>query len=160
MRSPTGRTLGSIAVVIILAIIIAFLLNPTSGGGKETTGASTSAGDSVTVLSNNLTVGFQAGLWGLSIRNTGSVGVTEITAVLSTPTQTEMCTGLHGGIGFTNCPSVAVSPFSPGSVITGFASGAGPGSAVPGVSYTMTLVLSFEDGTSTNVTSSVVARSS
>ncbi len=111
---------------------------------------------------NTLVVGYNSGLWSLQVQATGGKTIKEMTAVLHTPTQSEMCTGLGGGFSFFNCPATPPSSgsFPANATFTGFASGVGAGSAQAGKTYDVTLDVIYLDGTTLNQTTSLTASSS
>jgi hypothetical protein len=119
-----------------------------------------SGGPAVTIVSDNLTVGFHAGIWAIEVQNSGSKPMSTLTIILNTPQQTKVCTGTGGGLAFLNCPAApnAGGPIPPGGTITGFASGAGPGSTTAGNSYTLNITAGFTDGTSASMNATVTAK--
>jgi hypothetical protein len=136
-----------------------------SSSGVSTSSANTSNSTSsghFKVIVDNLTVGFQSGLWQVAIQESGGRQVKQLTMVLSTPTRAMICTGLSGSFSFAFCPATPSSSgaFSAGSTFVGFATGAGPGSATPGKSYPVTIDVVYSDGSTLNDTISVVAASS
>lgn len=154
------RSVLTMAVSIIVAIAVLGLVVLVPGTPSKVGGTSvTATGASLSIVGDELTVGFESGLWNMTLVNSGNVGVTKIMAVLATPTQTEVCTGILGGVSFKNCPATQVDPIAPGTRLSAYASGAGPGSATVGDSYTVTVVALFSNGQSTNMTSTVVAQS-
>ncbi len=115
-----------------------------------------------------ITVGYQGGLFQLGFQDTEGKPILGIVAILKTPTEAVMCSGSGGsGIGFGNCgPGPGKSyvfapatggPFPANTTFTGYASGVGPGSAVPGQSYQLSILATYVDGTSSNGTLSVPA---
>jgi hypothetical protein len=129
-----------------------------TSGSIQTVGSSTSAHFKVNY--DNLTIGYKSGLWSLSIQDVSGKPVMLLTAILHTPSESKICTGLFGGFVFSNCPS---TPPQSGSwpvnaTFTGYAAGAGPGSAVPGKTYSVTIVAVFADNTSVNDTLSVTVQ--
>jgi hypothetical protein len=133
----------------------------TQSSSSSATVLSSGSGDSphFKVNYDNLTLGFKSGLWAISIQDVSGKPVKLLTAILNTPTETKICTGLFGGFVFSNCPSVPPSSgtFPLNATFTGYASGAGPGSAVSGKIYTVTIVAVFSDDTHANDTLSVTA---
>jgi hypothetical protein len=113
---------------------------------------------------DNLTVGYNSGLWSLSLTSTSGKQVKLLTAILSTPAEAKLCTGELGGFYFGNCPATPpftpTGTFLPNATFTGYAAGIGPGSAKVGNSYKVTLDVVFADGTNVNDTLSVTATSS
>ena len=174
----SGQTVVGSAVVIILLIgVYGFFYYqfpstppapPTvSSSQHSSTGAlastSTAAGGvalgPVTIVYDNLTVGFHAGFWNIELQNSGTKTINTITVVASTPTETKVCTGGTSDLEFTNCPAsnLGSGPLAPGSTILGEASGAGPGSATVGSQYPIHITLTFADGTSSTVNATVTA---
>ena len=102
---------------------------------------------SVDIISDNLTVGFQSGLWQLIIKNNGTVGVSVITVYLKTPTPSEICSAgsLDDGLSFFYCPSTAGNPLPPGTTAYGTASGVGEGSATVGSSYPVDCKVTYDN---------------
>lgn len=160
--------LAVIAILIVAAAAAGVVLN---GSSRSTRGSSTAAAtlSDFTVVSDNLTVGFQGGLWQIEFQTTGGRQVSSITVALFTPTKTLMCSGVFGGLDFANCscsqdssscatldPSHA-NGFPANFTFSGYTTGAGAGSATPGKSYTVALTAQFTDGTQTNETTSVTA---
>jgi hypothetical protein len=159
-RKSNRMTLAAVGVTVVVVLAAAVLLVglPFNAKTPSTTSQPTS-GYMVSVLSDNLTVGAGSGLWGITIENSGGAAIKEMTAVLSTPVRTMMCTGYDNLLTFVNCPTSAlVTPYAPGTTVRSYASGAGPGSAVPGQSYQVVLVVSFVGGVDMNFTSSVTAQ--
>jgi hypothetical protein len=87
---------------------------------------------------------------------------------LATPTPAIICSGFSSGLQFGNClagaqkgqymPSQSPeAPFPLNSTFTGFSSGTGPGSAVVGQSYSLTISATYADGTTGNETFTVQA---
>jgi hypothetical protein len=113
-------------------------------------------------------VGYQGGLFQLGFQVLEGKAVQGVVVILSTPTQAALCSGGGGGgLAFSNClpgsgKSYTFTPaiggaFPANTTFTGFDSGAGPGSAVAGQSYPLTIVATYVDGTSSNETFSVQA---
>lgn len=115
---------------------------------------------SVKIIEDNLTVGFQSGLWIVTMQNTGVTGITTITIYLITPIQSKLCSGTtpDAGLFFANCQfGLAGNPLPPGSLVTGSGTGVGEGSATIGSSYPVGAQLTFTNGTSMWVNSTVMA---
>ncbi len=132
-----------------------------SGGQSTITNGSSASSSHFKIVYDNLVVGFNSGLWEFKFQDVSGRSITMVTAVLSTPTETKMCTGIESGMSFSNCPAT-VSPlgaFASNATFTGYASGAGPGSATPGKSYTVTVNAVFTDGSSATDTFLVEAAS-
>ena len=110
---------------------------------------------------DNLTVGYKSGLWSISFKDIGGRPVKLMTVILSTPVESRVCTGIYGSLGFNNCPASEPpnGPYAANATFTGFASGAGAGSATPGQTYTVTIAAIFSDGSAYNDTSTVTASS-
>jgi hypothetical protein len=91
----------------------------------------------------------------------GGKQVKLLTAILSTPIESKLCTGELGGFYFGNCPATPPSSgsFPANATFAGYGAGTGPGSAKVGNVYKVTLVEVFADGTAVNETLSVTARS-
>lgn len=133
-----------------------------SGGGQSTiTNGSSASSSHFKIVYDNLVVGFNSGLWEFKFQDVSGRSITMVTVVLSTPTEAKMCTGIESGLWFSNCPA-SVSPlgaFASNATFAGYASGAGPGSATPGKSYTVTVKVVFTDGSSATETFLVEAAS-
>jgi hypothetical protein len=136
----------------------------TSGNSTGSTAQSTGSSRATWFKVNyhTLVVGYNSGLWELQLQDVSGKQVKLLTAVLSTPTESKMCTGLFGGFTFGNCPATAPSSgsFAANATFTGFATGVGAGSATAGKSYTVTIDAVFVDGTTVNDTLTVLATSS
>lgn len=182
MRTKQSQLL--VAVIVIVIVVGAggaiFISGTGKGGGSSTstssavstTSAMSSTGVANTsnstssgpfkVIVDNLTVGFQSGLWQVAIQESAGRQVKQLTMVLSTPTEAMICTGLSGSFSYAFCPATPASSgaFSAGSTFVGFATGAGPGSATPGKSYPVTIDVVYSDGSTLNDTLSAVALSS
>jgi hypothetical protein len=119
------------------------------------------------VTYDTLLVGYQGGLWQLGLQANAGKQISGIIITLTTPTETVMCTGFEPGLSFTNC--IASGPgkyvfteptggsFPGNSTFTGFATGAGPGSAVVGKSYPIRIATQYADGTNDTETITVSA---
>lgn len=118
---------------------------------------------------DTLTVGYKGGLFDLSFQDTGGKTVQWVVVILSTPVEAALCTGVGYGLQFANCvvapnggyTAIPTSPqgFPANTTFTGYATGAGPGSAVAGQNYTVTITTQYADGTSGTYTYSVQATS-
>jgi hypothetical protein len=117
-----------------------------------------------------MTVGYKGGLFQLNFTDLEGKQITGVVAILNTPVQAAMCSGAGGsGLGFGNClpgagKSYIFSPANGGSfpantTFTGYDSGAGPGSAIAGQSYPLSIIATYTDGTTSSVTLSVQATS-
>ncbi len=112
-------------------------------------------------------MGYNGGLFDISFRADGTKTVDTIVVILSTPTEAALCTGAGYGLQFANCvpgPNkgyMAVSGpaggYAANSTFAGFATGKGPGSAIVGQNYTVTITANYSDGTSAQDTFSVQA---
>jgi hypothetical protein len=121
------------------------------------------------MLYDELNIGYQGGLWELGFQDVAGKQVATMVVVLSTPVPVVLCTGFNHGLQFGNCAPgsgktyVGTTPpggdFPANETFTGYSSGAGPGSATVGTSYTLTVTTNFADGTSGNQTFSVQAQS-
>jgi hypothetical protein len=150
-----------IAIIIIAGITLYFVFSP-----KKSTGSTllqtnaTASGMNVEISSDNLTVGFQSGLWQMALYNSGSVAVSKIVVYLETPTPSEVCSGstVSSGLSFSFC-TVAPSgnPLPPASTLTGEASGIGEGSATVGSHYPVAAKVLFSNGDTVWVNSTVIA---
>ena len=138
----------------------------TTSSGSTTTGVSNSSGVTSTadwkILSENLTVGYNSGLWAMHIQSTSTKQIKLLTVILNTPTQSKMCTGVFGGFSFSNCPSTPPTSgaFPAGADFNGYASGVGAGSATSGKSYTININAVYSDGSVSNDTLSITATTS
>ena len=156
----------SIAVVLVIAVIVLASLYyyETSPKGTSTgtipLSIATQNGMNVQFVSSNLTVGFQSGLWTMSLKNVGTVSVSKIKVYLGTPIDSYVCSGggLSAGLSFQNCivfPSD--DPLPPGNTTLGSASGIGEGSAKVGSTYVITANVLFSNGNTVWVNSTVTA---
>jgi hypothetical protein len=146
-----------VSVVVIIAVLrlVVFVPAPSQSRlGSQTT----AQGDHLTIANDELLVGFQSGLWNMTMVNSGTDGITKLTAVLATPVRTEVCSGFLPGVTFKNCPAVNGNAIPPGTKIESYATGAGPGSATIGDSYNITIDATFSDGQQYNFTSSITAQ--
>jgi hypothetical protein len=170
-KRTTTLLLAAIVILIIGAAAAGVLLNSPSHSTSSSTPTGGSAGTSQSaggtgvgpfkITYDQVLVGYQGGLWNFGIQGIGSKPIKSVTVILSTPTQSEMCTGVFkGGLSFANCPASVdpvTVPFPANSTFTGYTSGAGAGSATIGNSYTVIISAVFADGTSVNDTISVQA---
>jgi len=115
-----------------------------------------------------LDVGYQGGLWNLGFQYVGTKQLSVLTVILQTPIQTVLCTGFNGGLQFPNCVSGTSNQyvagnswagtqdpggaFSANATFSGYSTGAGPGSAVVGKTYTVTIAAIYADGTTVTYT--------
>jgi len=163
-KRQTSLVLGVIALLVIGSAGVGIFLYSASG---PTTSSSTSGavqsgstgGTWFTVGYDTITVGYNSGLWQLQLQDVSGKQVKLLTATLSTPVESKMCTSVFGGFSFPNCPATPPSAgtFPGNSTFTGSATGIGPGSAKPGTSYRVTIDVVFADGTTRNDTLSVTA---
>jgi len=147
------------AVVILLlvgaaAVAVYLYANPSkTSSTTRTSTASTSSSSGAPLFRvdyDNLTVGYNSGLWQISLTDIGGQKIKLLTATLSTPVETKLCTGALGGFFFGNCAPTTYPDagfFPTNATFKGFATGAGPGSAKLGTAYTVTLNVVFADGT-------------
>lgn len=158
-------------MVIVVAAFGIFLegTSHSSTVSSSSLSTGTSGAAPFKVLYDNLTVGFQGGLWQLGFQDTGNQSVLKMVAVLFTPVETSMCSGFYSGLLFSNCSSVADAPSSAGPsnkypngfplnyTFTGYATGLSPGSAIVGQNYTVHITALFVGGATINQTSTVEA---
>lgn len=117
---------------------------------------------------SQLVVGYQGGLFQIGFQGTGTKPIAGLVVILSTPTQAAMCTG-GDSLGFNNCTpgpnksytyTVAYGgSFAANFTFSGIDTGAGPGSAVVGQSYPVSITVTYTDGTTMVQTLSVQATS-
>ncbi|MDG6967234.1 MAG: hypothetical protein JRM86_01720 [Nitrososphaerota archaeon] len=141
------------AVLIIGAVGAGVYLSRPSHQSSTTTSSAVVNPFKITYMS--LIVGYNGGLFQLSFRDTSGKPILGIVTVLYTKTQAVLCTGASGSMSFTNClPGAAKSytytPPAGGSLaanssFSGYDSGAGPGSAIPGQGYTLTIKAWYAD---------------
>ena len=167
-KRQTTLVLGVIALLVIASAGVGvYLYSSSNMSTAQSTGSTpalstTISGNGTTHFKVNydqLVVGYNSGLWSLSLMSTGGKPIKLLTAVLSTPVESKLCTGELGGFYFSNCPatSPASGAFPTNATFTGYGAGTGPGSAKVGNTYKVTLVEVFADGTKTNETLSVTA---
>ncbi len=154
-------------LVVVIAAAGIFLYSAPPSTVSSSTGSSSqssSGGGSgpFKVNYDTLTVGYNSGLWEISVQDVSGKQVKLLTAILSSPTESKICTGVFGGFNFGNCPATPPTSgaFAANANFTGYASGVGPGSATPGKSYPVTLQVVYNDGTALNQTLTVTATSS
>ena len=133
----------------------------TSSGSSASNTISTSGGTWFKVNYDTVSVGYNSGLWQIELQDISGKQVKTLTAILSTPTQAMICTGVFGGFVFSNCPPTPPSAgaFPANMTFTGYASGVGAGSAKPGSTYPIHIIAVFADGSKANDTISVTASS-
>ena len=166
-KRSTTLVLAVVVILVIGSAIGVFLYSmPPSTGSSSSSSAPSSASQSASgvanfkVLSDSIVVGYNSGLWTISLQDVGGKSVRTLTVVLGTPTESKMCTGFSSGLSFSNCPAIPRTPdFPVNATFSGFASGAGPGSAKPGNSYPVKIMAVFADGTTVTETSTVQATS-
>ncbi len=156
----------AVVAIIVLIVAVSLIYYETSGHGSGgSTGTipysvATQSGMNVQFVSNNLTVGFQSGLWQMSLKNTGTVSVSKVRVYLETPIDSFVCSGVDesAGLSFNNC-TVAPSgnPLPPGGAVAGSASGVGEGSAKAGSQYDVAANVLFSNGDTVWVNSTVTA---
>jgi len=180
MKTTTTLLLAIVVVLVVGAAAAAVFLKGGSQSSTSSSSSTTSTGSSVesasssssgpfTVSYDQLIVGYQGGFWQLGLQANAGKPISGLIVTLATPVQTLMCTGFEPGLGFSNC--IASGPgkyvftepaggaFAGNSTFTGFATGAGPGSAIVGKSYPITVSAQFADGTNYNETLTVQATS-
>lgn len=135
---------------------------------SSSSGISGAAAPPFTINYNQLIVGYQGGLYQLGIQSTGTKAIAGVVVVLSTPTQAAMCTGFGGvALGFNNCTpgpnksyAFTATPggsFPANSTFSGIDTGVGPGSAIVGHDYSISITVTYTDGTTATQTVSVQA---
>jgi len=166
-----------VAVLIIGAAGAAVFLNPES---HSTTSSSTSSSVSTSQSATNsstdpfkvsylqLIVGYQGGLFNIGFQDVAGKPLQSLVVILATRNETALCTGAGYGLQFANCvpgpgktyvagPSIASGNFAANATFTGFATGVGPGSAVVGQNYTITITANWVDKSTTVTKLSVQA---
>ena len=149
-----------VIAVIVLASVFYFETSNHTTGGTIPISVATQSGMNVQFVSSKLTVGFQSGLWQLSMKNVGTVSVSKIKVYLETPIDSFVCSGggVAAGLTFNNCIVAPTdNPLPPGSTIVGSASGVGEGSAKVGSSYDIDANVVFANGDTVWVNSTVTA---
>jgi len=145
-----------VVVFLVGATGVAVYLTSTPPKTSSTTSSAAASGSTspgsplFRVDYDNLTTGYNSGLWQISLTDIGGQKVKLLTATLSTPVETKLCTGALGGFYFSNCAPTTypdAGSFPINATFKGYATGAGPGSAKLGTSYTVTLNVVFADGT-------------
>jgi hypothetical protein len=155
-----------VALLVIGAIGAAVFLYATPPAQSSSTSGSVVVSSTgapwFKVNKNALSVGYNSGLWEFQIQGVSGKQVKDLTAVLNTPTESKMCTSVLGGFNFGNCglPTAGGTPFPANATFNGYTTGAGPGSATPGKSYSVTITATFADGSTATDTVSVKASSS
>jgi len=163
-----------VAIVIVLAAAAGVLLGghissktTSSTSSGVTTSSSTSVAASPFMINySQLIVGYKGGLFQLGLDAAGTKPLAGIVVVLNTPVQAAMCTGFGGvALSFNNCTpgpnksyAFTVSPggsFLANSTFSGVDTGAGPGSAVVGQSYSVSITATYTDGSTATQTLSV-----
>lgn len=152
-----------------------YLGSPQHSTASGTSTTSSSQGQSSSSLTSafkvsyaDLTVGYKGGLFQLGFQDTQGKSIAGIVVILSTPVQAVMCTGGSGGVmSFNSClpgggKSYTYSPgatggFPANTTFTGYDSGGGPGSAIAGQNYPLTITAYYTDNTILNQTISVPA---
>jgi hypothetical protein len=159
---------GAGAGGIILSMPHATQSSTTSSSSGGTSVSNSTSQDPFRLTYGTITVGYQGGLFQLGFTDTEGKPIVGVVAVLHTRNETVMCSGPNGSaIGFGNCAQgpgksytfspASGGPFPANTTFTGYASGIGPGSAVVGQTYTLSILATYSDGTSTNSTLSVPA---
>jgi hypothetical protein len=154
----------SVLVIIVIIVVAAaalyiFTSNLTSPSNTDTIITATTGVASVQIVADNLTVGYQSGLWEIVLKNTGQVAVTMVTVYLETPTRSELCSAssASSGLSFSFCPSTPGNPLPSGVIISGSGSGVGEGSGTVGSSYPVDAKITFANGNTSWVNSTVTA---
>ena len=156
----------TLAVIIIIVVIVAVSLlyyetaGRAAGGSTVAYSVATQSGMNVEFVSNSLAVGFQSGLWQMSLKNVGTVSVSKMTVYLKTPVDSYVCSGADqsAGLAFSNCTvQVSGNPLPPEATLSGSASGTGEGSAKVGSTYSVTARVLFSNGDTVWVNSTVTA---
>ncbi len=143
--------------------------NKTSSSVVSSSSSESSAGVQPLMINySQLIVGYQGGLFQIGFQGTGTQRIDGVVLVLSTPVQAAMCTG-GDSLGFGNCTpgpnksytyTVAYGgSFAANATFSGVDTGAGPGSAVVGQSYPVSITVTYTDGTSVVQNFSVQATS-
>ena len=158
-----------LAVIALLVVgsagvgIFYYTMSPSTSTSNSSGSSAnnTSGGTWFTVNYDTVVVGYNSGLWQIQLQDVGGKQVKLLTAILHTPTESMICTGVFGGFVFSNCPPTPPSAgaFSANMTFTGYASGVGAGSAKAGTSYPISIVAVFSDGSKANDTISVTASS-
>jgi hypothetical protein len=165
-KRQTTIIVGVVALLVIVSIGAAVFLYETPPAQSSNTSGSVVVSSTgapwFKVNKNALSVGYNSGLWEFQIQDVSAKQVRDLTAVLNTPTESKMCTSVLGGFNFGNCglPAGGGAPFAANATFTGYTTGAGPGSATPGKSYSVTVTATFADGSTTTNTVSVKATTS
>jgi hypothetical protein len=165
-KRQTTIIVGVVALLVIVSIGVAVFLYATPPAQSSSTSGgvvvSSTGAPWFKVNKNALSVGYNSGLWEFQIQDVSGKQVRDLTAVLNTPTESKMCTSVLGGFNFGNCglPAGGGNPFAANATFTGYTTGAGPGSATPGKSYSVTVTATFVDGSTTTDTVSVKAATS
>jgi hypothetical protein len=155
---------AGLAVYLVAAKLSAVDTATTSGLQISTASESTSFIGTVAqvqIFSDNLTVGYQSGLWVFFVKNTGNVNVSEMVVYLETPIQSKVCSASSPGAGlnFAQCPSMAPgNPLPPGVTTFSSASGAGEGSGVPGMAYPVDAKVTYANGQTIWTNTTVIAK--
>ena len=171
-------------IVLVGAAAAGILLNtPKQSSTTSSSGVSQSSSTAsfLKITYESLVVGYQGGLFQLAFQDLEGKQIAGIVVILNIPVlntttgktttlQAAMCSGGAGtGLGFGNClpgpgKSYVSTPAAGGSfpanaTFTGFDSGTGPGAAIPGKSYPLSITITYADGTSATENLSVKAES-
>ena len=154
-RKAIGEILGAlivIAIVVAAGLILYTLFTSTAGNvGSQTT---------VSIQSNSLVVPVpnQPATWTITLKDSSSKPINNLTAVLGTIPQTIIKTG--GSSQFSNGGGAINSgnQLVPGQTASGSVSGIS--GITLGQTYTVTITAKFSDGSSQTFTTSVTATSS
>lgn len=162
-----------VVLVVVIAGAVAAGIYLSSPHTTSTSTSSTSASNTTQTSSTSsvgpfnvnylaLNVGFSGGLFEITIQGTGTKAISTVVVNVDTPTPAALCTGTGYGLQFANCipaahgqyTAIPISPtgFAGNSTFSGFATGKGPGSAVAGQSYNITLVVTYNDNSIANQT--------
>jgi hypothetical protein len=165
-RLSTKRTPVLVAVIAVVIIVAAgagiLLTGHPSGNNSSSVVSTTSTGSTgpqpFVINYDQLIVGYQGGLFQIGFQGTGTEPIAGLVVLLSTKVPAAMCTGFGGiALGFGNCTpgpkqsyTYTASPggsFPANSTFSGIDTGAGPGSAVVGQSYPVSITVTFVNGT-------------
>ncbi len=153
-----------IIIIVIVAGISLYYVSTKLSSTVDSSSTSLAVGNvtSVEIVSDNLTVGYQSGLWEVTLKNTGNTAVSMIFITLKTPISSYMCTSEIGAssLSFSLCSpgSSPGNPLPPGLTIFGSASGSGEGSATIGSSYPVDARVTYANGVVDWVNSTVTAQ--
>ena len=161
MKSKVVAVIVVIFVIVIAGVVLDLVSAKLSTSNITTTSIATAGSNSqVQIISDNLTLGYLSGLWEIELKNSGNISVSTINIVLNTPIESRVCSGStpSDGLVFSLCPPLAANPLPPGATIVGAASGVGEGSAKIGSSYPVSARITFANGNSTWLNTTVTAQ--